>query len=95
MITAQILTVNWTHIFNFVVLALSFSGFIITYNKYMKRQVDQSDIDNLKKEIHDVDNRLSTRVDRVEDKIYNDIKEIKEGQRQIMQHLLNGKNEHN
>jgi len=85
----QVLTVNWNHIFNFVVLALSFGGFLITYNKYMKRTVNMEDIDKLEKKIDSETGRLSSRVDRLEDQIHGDIKEIKEAQRDILNHIIN------
>jgi len=68
MTTLQVLTVNWTHIFNFIVLALSFAGFIISYNKYMKRTVDISDLDKLEKKMDKADEALSKRVDKLEER---------------------------
>ena len=82
------LTVNWTHLFNFIVLALSFAGFIISYNKYMKRTVDISDIDKLERKMDTEDSKLSARIDRVEDRISNDIREIKSDQKEILKHLI-------
>jgi len=100
MTTLQVLTVNWTHIFNFIVLALSFAGFIISYNKYMKRTVDISDLDKLEKKMDNADSALSKRVDRIEEgqlvlmeKITDSntalLNKIDENHKETLNHIIN------
>lgn len=89
------LTVNWNHLFNVIVLLLSFSGFIISYNKYMKRTVDITDLDKLEKKMDIEDGKLSNRIDKVENHISDELKEIKQQNRDIMQYLLNHKGNRN
>ena len=91
MTTLQILTINWNHLFNIIVLVLSFSGFIISYNKYMKRTVDKTDLDKLEQKVDSQDVRLSSRIDKVENHISEELKEIKQQNRDIMNYLLNHK----
>lgn len=88
MTTLQILTINWTHIFNFIVLSLSFAGFIISYNKYMKRTVDISDLDKLERKMDAEDGKLSNRIDKVENNTLAELRDIKQQNRDILKHLI-------
>ena len=49
------------------------------------------DIKNSEKRLNKADEDLANRITRVEDQLRNDIKEIKEGQRDILNHIINCK----
>lgn len=91
MTTLQILTLDWNNIFNLIVLVLSFSGFVISYNKYMKRTVDKADLDKLETKMDKADAEILHRVERVEDQLRDDIADIKESMKVIHNHILNCK----
>ena len=91
MTTLQIMTLDWNNIFNLIVLVLSFSGFVISYNKYMKRTVDKADLDKLETKMDKYDAEILHRVERVEDQLRDDITDIKESIKVIHNHILNCK----
>ena len=91
MTTLQIMTLDCNNIFNLIVLVLSFSGFVISYNKYMKRTVDKADLDKLETKMDKSDAEILHRVERVEDQLRDDITDIKESIKVIHNHILNCK----
>jgi len=85
----QVLTINWSHVFNAAILIISFSGFVISYKKYVSRTVDKEDLDKLERKMDNEVEKMSKRIDKVEEQIRIDIREIKEMQRDIYGYLLN------
>lgn len=82
---------NVAFVISLLTSIIVFVGFLWTYQTKIKNTATMEDIKNSEKRLNKADEDLANRITRVEDQLRNDIKEIKEGQRDILNHIINCK----
>jgi len=83
---------NIQFITNTLLLLISIVTFIFAYRKVIKNTVEMADLNRVEKRLSDEDKRIEHKVDRMEDHLREDVKELKDGQLAIMKILMEIRN---
>jgi len=89
MTTLQVLKLDITAFYGTITTIIAIVMFVFWYRREAKKAATMQDIKESEARLTEADKHLSDRISRVEDQLRQDIKEIKDGQRDILNHIIN------
>ena len=88
MIPLLMLSLRIELVISTILLIISIISFVIMYKKAVKNQVDKRDLDDLRVYVDRQDRITDEKVNRMETHMREDIRDIKQGQETILNHIM-------